>query len=228
MHVNADFNQRAIVRFDAGEWVASPMPGVWRRMLDRIGAEVARATSIVRFDPGSAFSAHTHDGGEEYLVLDGIFQDEDGDFPTGFYVRNPPTSTHTPAAREGATILVKLHQFDPDDRTQVQIDTSAATWQDMAAGVATVLLHADARERVVMERWAAGTARVLDATGGLELFVVAGGLTSGGENADFGPLRRWDWMRLPVGSSFVAIAGEEGAQVWIKTGHLRHLNKAPA
>lgn len=111
MHLNADFSQRAVVRFDEGEWVASPMPGVQRRMLDRIGAEVARATSIVRFDPGSAFSPHTHDGGEEYLVLDGTFQDEDGDFPTGSYVRNPPTSSHTPAAHDGATILVKLHQF---------------------------------------------------------------------------------------------------------------------
>jgi hypothetical protein len=54
LHVNADFSQRVIVRFEASEWVASPMPGVRRRMLDRIGAEVARATSIVRFEPGSA------------------------------------------------------------------------------------------------------------------------------------------------------------------------------
>src|SRR6056297_2598515 len=75
------------------------MPGVRRRMLDRIGNEVARATTIVRFDPGSAFSAHTHDGGEEYLVLDGTFQDEDGDFPAGSYVRNPPTSSHAGRAR---------------------------------------------------------------------------------------------------------------------------------
>jgi len=63
MHLNADFSQRAVVCFDESEWVASPMPGVQRRMLDRIGDEVARATSIVRFDPGSAFSPHTHDGG---------------------------------------------------------------------------------------------------------------------------------------------------------------------
>src|SRR6056297_4058729 len=111
------------------------MSGVWRRMLDRIGDEVARVTSIVRFDPGSAFSPHTHDGGEEYLVLDGTFQNEDGDFPTGSYVRNPPTSSHTPAAMAGATILVKLHQFDPADRTQVQIDSGSAVWSDTAPGV---------------------------------------------------------------------------------------------
>lgn len=52
-------------------------------MLDPVGEEVARATSIVRFEPGSSFSAHTHDGGEEYIFLEGAFQDENGDFPVG-------------------------------------------------------------------------------------------------------------------------------------------------
>jgi anti-sigma factor ChrR (cupin superfamily) len=223
MHLNADFSQRAIVRFDDSDWVASPMPGVRRRMLDRIGDEVARATSIVCFDPGSAFSAHTHDGGEEYLVLDGTFQDEDGDFPTGFYVRNPPTTSHTPAARDGATILVKLHQFDAADRTQVQIDSGAAAWSDAAPGVARFRLHEDAREVVAMERWAPGTTRSLDASGGLEVFVIAGALSDGTDR-----LTRWDWLRLPVGSDFTATAGAKGAHVWIKTGHLRDLSGEPA
>ena len=71
MRVNADFERRTLVRFDDTDWVASPVPGVERKMLDRIGEEVARATTIVRFAPGSAFSPHTHDGGEEYLVLEG-------------------------------------------------------------------------------------------------------------------------------------------------------------
>ena len=134
MRVNADFDRRTLVRFDQNDWVASPMPGVERKMLDRIGEEVARATTIVRFAPGSAFSAHTHDGGEEYLVLEGTFQDEDGDFPVGSYVRNPPTTSHTPAARDGATILVKLHQFDPADRTEVHVDsTKAACKQTIGA-----------------------------------------------------------------------------------------------
>ena len=223
MHLNADFSQRAVVRFDENNWVASPMPGVHRRMLDRIGEEVARATSIVRFDPGSAFSPHTHDGGEEYLVLDGTFQDEDGDFPTGFYVRNPPTSSHIPAARDGATILVKLHQFDPEDRTQVQIDSGAAAWSDTAPGVKMVLLHEDVRERVVMERWEPNTERNLDASGGLELFVIDGTVSE-----DTDTLGPWDWLRLPVGSTLNATAGPEGARVWIKTGHLRHVTEAPA
>src|SRR6516165_7170873 len=62
------------------------------RPVHRIGDEVARATSVVRYAPKSRFSAHIHGGGEEFLVLDGVFQDEHGDFPVGSYIRNPPTS----------------------------------------------------------------------------------------------------------------------------------------
>jgi len=97
-------------------------------MLDRIGDEVARATSIVRYAPQSRFSPHMHGGGEEFLVLDGVFQDEHGDYPVGNYVRNPPTSSHTPASEPGCTIFVKLWQFDPDDRTSVRIDTSGVSF----------------------------------------------------------------------------------------------------
>ena len=76
MGLNSDFGVRAAVHSADIPWVASPMPGVDRRMLDRIGDEVARATSIVRYAPGSKFSSHVHTGGEEFLVLDGVFQDD--------------------------------------------------------------------------------------------------------------------------------------------------------
>jgi ChrR Cupin-like domain len=101
MNVNSDFRARAAVHAAQLDWAPSPIPGVDRRMLDRIGDEVARATSIVRYAPHSHFSPHTHGGGEEFLVLEGVFQDEHGDYPAGTYVRNPPTSNHTPGSRAG-------------------------------------------------------------------------------------------------------------------------------
>ncbi|MEM0946753.1 MAG: cupin domain-containing protein [Pseudomonadota bacterium] len=208
MKVNADFSQRVLVRFADTDWVASPMPGVDRKMLDRIGAEVARATSIVRYAPGSAFSAHTHDGGEEFLVLDGTFVDEHGAFPTGTYVRNPPTTRHTPSAPDGATILVKLHQFDPADRKQMRIDTTAS---DQARRP----LFSDEAEDVRIEAWDRNETVILDASGGLELFVLEGDLREGGDG-----LARWDWLRLPPGTKATAQAGAQGAKVWIKSGHL--------
>lgn len=88
--INADFDQRVVIPpAGDGDWVASPSPGVWRYPLDRVGGEVARATSIVRYALASSFSPHTHGGGEEFLVLEGVFSDEHGDYPAGTYVRNP-------------------------------------------------------------------------------------------------------------------------------------------
>ncbi|WP_298848789.1 cupin domain-containing protein [uncultured Ruegeria sp.] len=206
MRINADFTKRVAVHFDETEWVASPAVGVERKMLDRIGEEVARATTIVRFAPGSAFSAHTHDGGEEYLVLDGVFQDETGDFPVGSYVRNPPTSSHTPSAADGATILVKLHQFDPQDRTEVRRSINGDT---------NLKLFKDGREDVNVRTWQTGEVVDLDASQGMEVFVISGGFTE--EGAEFS---KWDWLRLPPGTHSQAVAGPKGARVWTKSGHL--------
>jgi len=94
MKIAADFNQRVVVHSDSIEWVKSPMKGVDRKPLDRVGAEVARATTIVRYAPQSTFSPHVHTGGEEFIVLEGVFQDEHGDFSEGSYIRNPPQSKH--------------------------------------------------------------------------------------------------------------------------------------
>jgi hypothetical protein len=207
MKINADFTQRVVVRFQQTPWVASPAAGVERKMLDRIGQEVARATTIVRFAPGSSFEAHTHGGGEEFLVLDGVFQDETGDFPKGTYVRNPPTSRHTPATSQGATILVKLHQMHPMDRTQIQVQTDPDNGRTD--------LHKDEFETVWFETLAPEAGLNLDARGGAEIFVVDGSAVTERDVLD-----TWDWLRLPAQSQASINAGPAGAMLWIKTGHL--------
>ncbi|TFL16932.1 cupin domain-containing protein [Jannaschia formosa] len=214
MELNADFCAPVLVHADRLDWQASPMKGVDRRMLDRIGGEVARATTIVRYAPGSHFSSHTHAGGEEFIVLDGTFQDEHGDYPAGTYVRNPPTSSHTPGSASGCTIFVKLWQFDPSDRTQLRKDMEAEL-DAPVDGVASALLHADPREEVRYHRLDPGAALWVDAPGGIELLVLSGALAVGEER--MGPQ---GWLRLPEGVPLRAEAGGEGATVWAKTGHL--------
>ncbi|MEP2892702.1 cupin domain-containing protein [Tateyamaria sp.] len=221
MELNTDFTARVLVHSDDIEWRASPMPGVDRRMLDRIGGEVARATSIVRYVPDSKFSAHTHSGGEEFIVLDGVFQDEHGDFPTGTYVRNPPTTAHTPGSEGGCTIFVKLWQFDLNDRTQFR-KTMADELGTPVDGVATALLHNDAFETVTYSHLDAGATLHNAESGGIELLVISGSLTEGGDT-----LAKGAWLRLPDGQALNAVAGDDGAKVWIKTGHLAHA-KPPA
>lgn len=217
MELNADFSKRAAVHAARTPWVPSPIAGVERRMLDRIGDEVARATSIVRYAPGSRFSRHTHGGGEEFLVLDGVFQDEHGDYPAGFYIRNPPTSQHTPGSESGCTILVKLWQFDPNDRTQLRVDTGKTPFVRVPnrADVELMPLFHDQREDVRLERWAPGAEVVLGDLGGIELLVLEGSFVESGERFD-----AQSWLRLPAGEGTIAKAGPNGCRLWVKSGHL--------
>jgi anti-sigma factor ChrR (cupin superfamily) len=143
-------------------------------------------------------------------VIDGVFQDEHGDFPVGTYVRNPPTSSHTPGSDEGCTIFVKLWQFDPNDRTQITIDMNEQVKETNNA-----VLFEDAREHVSFQTWQAGEVISMDLPTGGEFLVLEGGFNEGGDD-----LREHSWLRLPQGSKLNATAGNDGAKVWVKAGHL--------
>jgi anti-sigma factor ChrR (cupin superfamily) len=210
MRINDDLAKPVIVHASKLDWVPSPAPGVDRRMLFRVGGEVARATSIVRYAPGSAFARHTHSGGEEFLVLDGVFQDEHGDYPPGSYIRNPPGTSHVPASKDGCTIFVRLWQFRADDRAPVmhRPDESDAP---------STLLFDDGREKVSLSRWGAEQSVVRQNASGLEFLVVSGDLTMNGEK-----LEAQAWGRLPAGMALNATAGPHGATLWIKEAPLLH------
>jgi len=216
--VNADFSQRVVISTDKLPWLPSPLPGVDRRLLDRIGGEVARATSLVRYAPASRFSAHEHGLGEEFLVLDGIFSDEHGDYPKGTYVRNPPGSRHTPRTKPGCTILVKLRQMPPNEQERVVIDTVQVPWERGADGQETLALYAGPHggERVTMEQLEAGaTLAEVDCPGGEEIFIVSGNLMD--ERGNYGA---GTWIRNPAGYRRT-LSSEGGALYWAKRGHLR-------
>ena len=219
MELNADFSERVAINSVEMAWVDSPLAGVRRRMLDRIGEEVARATSIVRYEPHSSFSPHVHTGGEEYLVLEGIFQDEHGDYPVGSYVRNPPQSKHTPRSDCGCTIFVKLWQFDLEDRHEVCIDLNHVTYEDSQnrPGVRTAELHKDSRETVRVEQWEPGSTVSIASDGGVELLVLDGQITEQDDTLD-----QYGWLRVPDNSQLLVTSGPAGARVWIKSGHLRY------
>jgi len=79
MNINADYSKRVVMNHHDLPWISSPTSGVERRMLERRGDEVAKATSIVRYQPRSKFPEHFHEFGEEIFVLDGILSDETGE-----------------------------------------------------------------------------------------------------------------------------------------------------
>lgn len=218
MVLNDDFSRRALVHAGRLQWVPSPSAGVERRMLFRIGEEKARATSIVRYAPGSRFARHTHPGGEEFLVLEGVFQDEAGDYPAGTYVRNPPTSAHAPGSTGGCIIFVKLWQFRAADRQHLVRRPGEGQAAEQTAGQsASRILFDDAHEQVRIDEWAAHAPMSLPNPHGLEILVLEGGFSQGEE-----PFERWSWLRLPAGADLQALAGERGVRVWIKSAPLLH------
>ncbi len=215
MRVNADFSKRALVIPQDSDWICSPESGVDRIMLDRIGDEVARATSIVRYAAGSSFARHEHAKGEEFLVLEGVFSDDHGDYPPGFYVRNPPGSGHSPYSLGGCRILVKLRQFDPQDLTRVVIDTHEAKLWRSGGSADSLALHTFGNEQVRMIRIAAERTYALAGdSAGAEIFVVSGSIRFDGEE-----LPAESWLRLPAGQA-ADLDALEDCVLWEKCGHL--------
>ena len=216
LRIHDDFRVPVALPAEAQAWVPSPLPGVDRRMLDRVGGEVARATSIVRYAPGSRFDAHVHELGEEFLVLEGVFSDAAGEYPAGTYVRNPPGSRHAPWSEAGCIIFVKLRQFDPADRRRTVVDTRSAPFDRGASGVETLGLHTYGREQVSLQRVPPGGAlRLAGDEGGAELLVLEGRLHKDGVEGGPG-----SWFREPPERAGAWTAGAHGALAWLKTGHL--------
>jgi anti-sigma factor ChrR (cupin superfamily) len=215
--IRADLTQRAVVLAGTVPWLPSPTAGVDRVRLDRFG-ENGRATSIVRFAPNAGFPRHTHAGGEEIFVLDGLFIDHAGRYPAGTYLRNPIGSEHAPyAGPEGATIFVKLHQSSPEDVTRVVIDTTSAAWKAGSVRGLTVLpLHEFHTEQVALVRWAPDTHFPHHAHwGGEEVLVLEGVFRD-----EHGSYPRGSWTRSPHLSTHTPFTELEGATILVKTGHL--------
>jgi anti-sigma factor ChrR (cupin superfamily) len=218
MKINANFDERIVINTQQMNWVRSPVPGVERKMLDRIGEEIARATSVVRYAPNSHFSAHTHGGGEEFLVLEGEYNDAAVWYPAGTYVRNPIGSSHAPwAGAEGAVIFVKLHQFDPQDGEHRVIQTREQPWyQGMVPGLKVMPLHEFGAEHVALVKWAPNTRfNPHQHWGGEEILVLEGVFCD-----EHGVYPVGSWLRSPHLSKHQPFTGAEGALIYVKTGHL--------
>lgn len=212
LRIRADLAETAWVAADDHCWVASPEAGVDRVMLDRIGDEVAVATSIVRYRPGSRFAAHVHEGGEEFLVLDGVFSDEHGDYPAGTYVRNPPGTRHTPRSDPGCTLFVKLRQFRPDDLEPVVIDTTRFDASAPDGSIRSHLLHQFGDEEVSLVDGGEEAVRTFAATQTpRELLMLSGEGEALGHR-----LMPRAWLRVPAGQP-ITLRFVRAGRAFVKT-----------
>ena len=187
-------------------------------MLDRVGEEVARATSLVRYAANSAFSQHVHNGGEEFYVLAGEFADEHRTYPVGSYVRNPIGTAHTPRiGDQGCTIFVKLQQFEADDDAQFVVDTKTREWSaGVSPGLQVMSLHQFKHEHVALVKWAPHTQfSEHKHWGGEEIFVIEGMFFD-----EHGEYPAGTWIRNPHQSTHEPFTRDDGALIYVKVGHL--------
>ena len=216
MKLHTDFNLKVTVNTETVPWIASPVNGIDRKMLERDGDEVARATSLVRYAPNSSFTSHQHELGEEFFVLDGVFEDECGQYPAGTYVKNPVGSSHTPFTETGCTLFVKLRYLDPSDEERVVINTQSAEWyQGLVPGRTVMPLSTFGTTNTALVRWAPGTYfNPHRHFGGEEIFVVDGVFED-----EHGSYPKGCWLRSPHMSAHKPFS-VEGCTILVKTGHL--------
>lgn len=213
--LNLQLDQQVVIYTAEMEWQGSPSDGVLRKPLEREFAEHGRTTSIVKFLPGASFSEHSHPLGEEILVLEGIFSDENGDYPAGTYIRNPPGSKHSPFSKEGCTLFVKLDQFDPLDIEPVVIDTNKCTMQPGIGGLKVLSLHSYGTQGSALVYWPAGeTFQPHRHWGGEEILVLSGEFKD-----EHGSYPKGSWLRSPHHSEHFPFVEQE-TLIYVKTGHL--------
>ncbi|MEE4251610.1 MAG: cupin domain-containing protein [Alcanivoracaceae bacterium] len=214
--LNMDRSQRLCIDTTLLDWESSPASGVWRKKLEREAAESGQVTSVVRYAPGTRFSAHEHPLGEEILVLEGVFSDEHGHYPAGAYLRNPPGSCHAPFSDSGCIILVKLNQFDPDDHAAVRIRTHESDWRaGLVDGLSVMPLHSHGVSHTALVRWAPGTIfQPHSHPGGEEIFVIDGLFED-----EYGQYPTGSWLRNPPWSRHHPFS-RQGCTLLVKVGHI--------
>jgi anti-sigma factor ChrR (cupin superfamily) len=216
--LRADFARREVVRPGSEVLRPSPMGGAERYLLDRLGEESARETSIVRYAARERFGADAHSGGEEFLVLAGSLHDDANDYPEGTYARNPIGTAHARSTGpDGAVVFVKLHQFAATDTQRVLIDTRAARWrQGQVPGLTVLPLHEHGSEHVALVRWAPSTRFMPHQHWGGEEILVLDGVFED----EHGTYPKGSWLRSPHLSAHNPFTGPNGALIYVKTGHL--------
>ncbi|MEZ8099104.1 cupin domain-containing protein [Vibrio bivalvicida] len=213
--LNMNFAERVVIDTQSMPWIASPAQGVWRKPLEREEAESGHTTSIVRYEAGSQFKTHLHPMGEEIFVLEGVFSDENGDYPAGTYLRNPPGSSHAPFSDKGCVILVKLNQFDARDSATVRVNTNTQQWLAGIGGLEVMPLHDFEHEHVALVKWPAGERfQPHKHFGGEEILVLSGEFSD-----EHGQYPTGCWIRSPHMSEHFPYVEQETV-ILVKTGHL--------
>lgn len=222
IQIHGDLSKVCSVDSRHMDWEPSPSSTVWRKRLHLVGtAEAGQVTSIVRYEPGSKFHEHEHPDGEEILVLEGVFSDEQGDWPAGTFLLNPEGFRHAPFSEQGCELFVKLRQFPGKNRRKVAVNTNTLPWNIGATpGVTLKPLYYqdDFTDTMALEMWQPGVnPGVVAYPEGAEILVIEGSFSD--QDGDYDP---GHWLRFPIGAEHRPQT-DSGCVLYIKRGGLSYL-----
>jgi len=207
--------KKLVVDIAGLNWVDSPASQVKRKPLEREKEESGQVTSVVEYKPGARFQEHSHPMGEEIFVLSGEFADENGRYPAGTYIRNPPGSSHSPFSEKGCVLFVKLNQFLAADSERLVVDSNSLEWHPGYGMLKVKPLHSFEGRGTALVLWPKGAKfQKHRHWGGEEIFVLSG--TFQDEYADY---PKHTWIRSPHMSEHNPFS-EEGCLILVKTGHM--------
>ena len=218
---NANFDERIVVHSASLPWRNSDVNGVKIKVLEAVQCGEPRLTMLIQFEAGSFYDLRQHHGGEEFLVLAGSINDENGIYEAGCYVRNPAGTRHILTSAEGCTLFAKMGEFSEQDREQRQIETrTESLWLPGPVDDTSVLpLHMHDTRSVLLIRWDnhAKFKPNLNPQGE-EVFVINGTLRD-----DEGGYTDHHWIRNPV-PHWQSWEGNAETLIYYKNGHFPSLN----
>lgn len=216
--INVDISQAVHMQGSAMHWQMSPAQTISRKRFHLNGAaESGQVTSLVKYEPGAQFPRHEHPGGEEILVLSGVFSDQQGDWQAGTYLLNPEGFAHAPYSREGCELFVKLRQYPGDDHLALPLASLEAAGE---GGIKQWLLHTSERVSTSIVELPATETLAQSYIGGCEVFVLEGaGALHIGEETWL--LSSHDWFRSPPGQ-FIRLESA-GIRLYLKANGVAHL-----
>ncbi len=88
------------------EWQPTERKGVSRKPLYS-QAGYTDTMQLERWEAGTTVGTTLYEQGAEFFVLDGEFEDDEGAYPAGTWLRIPPGGSHSPRASRGCELYIK-------------------------------------------------------------------------------------------------------------------------
>ena len=99
-----------VIDTDSREWQATGKHGVSQKPLYSQDG-YSDTMRLERWDAGTTGEATRYPKGAEFYVLDGEFEDEQGAYPAGTWLRIPAGVAHSPRTSQGCQLYVKQGGF---------------------------------------------------------------------------------------------------------------------